>query len=111
MTSPQQRKGDRWELALLAALDALGLDVHRTKNAGVPADMGDLHTRTIAVQAKDVKSKSLGAWVDETTAQAARAQRLPAVAVKGAGLGAADGFMVIPTWAWAELVKRAVGER
>ena len=77
MTNPNKRKGDAFERDVLRALEALGVDATRTLNAGIPADVGDILTRTCAVQAKAVREWRLSEWVDQTCDQAARTGRLP----------------------------------
>lgn len=107
MSNANKRRGDAYERDLLRALEALGVTVHRTLNAGIPHDLGDLLTATVCVQAKNHARLDLAGWTDQATEQAARSGRLPAVAHKRKQHNAADSYVTMPAWAWAELVRRA----
>ncbi len=108
MTSPQKAKGSKFERDVLDTLTVFGVRAHRTLNAGIPSDVGDILTRRCAIQCKNHARLDLAGWVQETIVQASRTGRLPVVVHKRKGHGnAADAYATLPVWALAALIERA----
>lgn len=71
--SRSKAKGTAWESAIVGYLIAEGFPaVERRALAGV-ADKGDVAGLPVAVEAKNCKTTTLAAWVDEADAEAVNA--------------------------------------
>ena len=110
MTNRNKAKGDKFERDVRDALTALGVNVTRTLNAGIPADVGDLLTPSASLQCKAVREWRLAEWMDATEDQAARTSRLPVVVVKRSRRPAADAYAVLPLWVLADVLNK-LGDR
>ena len=84
MANPQKVKGAAFE-RLVADYLAQQFPCERIP-AGATLDRGDLWTPNTAIQCKNHRSLSLGAWLDDTTAQQQNAdKRFHALVVKRKG--------------------------
>lgn len=95
MTNVNAAKGARWESAVRDYLRELfpRSAVTRPRQEGF-GDVGDIHLTPFIIQAKDVTSASLGAWIDAAEAQAGRAgERLSVVAWKRRKHGVSAGLV------------------
>ena len=109
MTNRNKAKGSRWEARVRDYLsDALRTRVERIP-AGAQHDRGDLSgIPGMAVECKDVARMDLAGWVDEATDEALNVGggTLPVVIHKRRGKGTSLGYVTMPLWAFAELLKR-----
>jgi hypothetical protein len=106
--NPNAAKGSKWERDIRDYLRGWleRRDVTRPRQEGF-GDVGDIHVSPFVIQAKNVATASLGAWLDAAHAQAARAgERYGVVAWKRRGKGAGDGFIVMSTADFREVVWR-----
>ncbi len=110
VTHPNKAKGSRWEAAVRDYLsEVLGVRVERVP-AGAQIDRGDLvGVDRVVVECKDVARIDLSVIVDEAVREAANVgpDEIPVAVVKRRRRGVADGYAVLPLWAFAELVRRS----
>lgn len=71
--NPQKAKGSSFERLICSYL-AEAIDCERIP-AGATLDRGDLWTPSAAIQCKNHRSLSLGAWLDQTRQQQANAAK------------------------------------
>jgi len=95
MTSPQKRKGSAFE-RLIADYLAERLPCERIP-AGATLDRGDMWTSAAAIQCKNCRTLSLGAWLRDARDQQRNAgKRLHALVVKAKGTtDPAEQFVVM----------------
>lgn len=101
----QKAKGTAWETAIERYLWAAGHgDARRQVQRGTK-DVGDIHVRNVALQAKDVAAHDLAGWCDDVRAQAANAG-LPhgAVVVKRRRRGIGEGYVVMSLATFASML-------
>ncbi len=104
MANPQKRKGSAFE-RLIADYLAERMPCERIP-AGATLDRGDLWTEAAAIQCKNHRTMSLGAWLRDAMEQQANAgKRLHALVVKRKGsTAAADQFVVMSLEQFRELL-------
>ena len=109
MSNPNKAKGSRWESEVRDYLaDRLPYRVERIP-AGAALDRGDLTgVPGVAIECKNEQKHDLAGWVEEATVEARNVGEdvLPVVVAKRRGKGAADGYVVMPVWAWVEFLRR-----
>ncbi|GIE84584.1 hypothetical protein [Actinoplanes regularis] len=108
--SAAKAKGTRWEGVIAAYLVESGFPgVERRALAGV-ADKGDIAGLPVVVEAKNCKTTTLAAWVDEATVEAANAGVAVGVVWhhRRGKASAADGFVTMSGAAFVELLRQAV---
>ena len=104
MANPSKRKGNAFE-RLIA--DYLAERIHCERiPAGATLDRGDLWTEPAAIQCKDCRTLSLGAWLRDAIEQQRNAgKRLHALVVKRKGVTApADQIVVMTLEQFRELL-------
>jgi hypothetical protein len=89
-------KGDEWERAVVAYLQAHGYPyAERAYGAGRPDDAGDVAgVPGVCIQCRNTKTLDLAAAVDDATRQA-RAGDYPVAIVKRRRRGTGDGYVVM----------------
>jgi HJR/Mrr/RecB family endonuclease len=98
MVNRAKQKGTSFESLLVTYLTELGYDAERQVLKG-SADQGDIRVRIpdsvgFNIEAKNVRSMSLGQWVDESVVEAENAGRPCVVVHKRIGKGqGADQFV------------------
>ena len=104
MANAQKRKGSAFE-RLIADYLAERMPCERIP-AGATLDRGDLWTEAAAIQCKNCRTLSLGAWLRDAIEQQANAgKRLHALVVKRKGSQApADQFVVMTLEQFRELL-------
>lgn len=104
MANPQKAKGSAFE-RLIADYLAEQLPCERIP-AGATLDRGDLWTEAAAIQCKNCRSLSLGAWLRDAMDQQINAgKRFHALVVKRKGLAAAsEQFVVMSLEQFRELL-------
>lgn len=105
--SASRAKGTRWESALVAYLIAEGFPaVERRALAGV-ADKGDISGLPVVVEAKNCKTTTLAAWVDEATVEARNAGVSVGVVWhhRRGKSSPGDGFVTMSGAAFVELLR------
>jgi hypothetical protein len=109
VSNPNKAKGSRWEADVRDYLTGqLGVRVERIP-AGAAADRGDLSgLNGLCVECKNVARLDFAGWVDEATTEArnVNADTLPVVIAKRRNKSVEHGYVVMPVWAWAELLTR-----
>ena len=96
MTNPQKAKGSAFERLVCDYL-AQSVPCERIP-AGATLDRGDLWTPSAAIQCKNHRTLSLGAWMDQTVDQQANARKpLHALAIKRKGTTAPSAQLVVMT--------------
>ena len=109
MSNPNKAKGSRWESEVRDYLtEHTGHRVERLP-AGAKYDRGDLAgIPGVAIECKNEQRHDLAGWVEEATVEAANVGGgvLPVVISKRRGKGAADGYVIMPVWAWVEFLRR-----
>ena len=101
-----KRKGSAWETVVTEALRSRGLHANRMP-AGAALDRGDISLEDWTIEAKNLKTISLPAIVDEAVAEQANAGTKYHVAtIKRRGKAAADpGFAVMTIAQWMDIVE------
>ena len=104
MANPQKRKGSAFE-RLIADYLAERMPCERIP-AGATLDRGDLRTEAAAIQCKNHRTLSLGAWLRDAMEQQQNAgKRLHALVVKRKGSAApAEQFVVMSLEQFRELL-------
>jgi hypothetical protein len=104
MANPQKRKGSAFERLICDYL-AERMPCERIP-AGATLDRGDLWTEAAAIQCKNHRTLSLGAWLRDAMEQQVNAgKRLHALVVKRKGAtAAADQFVVMTLEQFRELL-------
>mgnify|MGYP003346958667 FL=1 len=104
MANPQKRKGSSFE-RLVADYLAERIACERIP-AGATLDRGDLWTDRAAIQCKNQRTLSLGAWLRDAIAQQVNAgKRLHALVVKAKGTtDPAEQFVVMSLAQFRELL-------
>lgn len=107
MANASKNKGSKWERDICDFLHSYGIEAERIP-AGATLDPGDIWTPRWTIEAKNCKSPSYGAWLDETTAeQANRGTPFHLLIAHRTGKAAvADGFAIMRTGQAAQLIKR-----
>jgi hypothetical protein len=104
MANPQKRKGSAFE-RLIADYLAERIPCERIP-AGATLDRGDLWTSAAAIQCKNHRALSLGAWLRDAVQQQANAgKRLHALVVKRKGVtDPAEQFVVMTLEQFRDLI-------
>lgn len=105
--SASKAKGTAWESAICRYLTAEGFPaVERRALSGVN-DKGDISGLPVVVEAKNCKTTTLAAWVDEATVEAANAGVAVGVVWhhRRGKAGPGDGFVTMSGAAFVELLR------
>ncbi len=111
MTSPEKRKGDGFERAVVTVLrDAGHLYAERAYGAGRPADVGDIDGLPgFVIECKAHRALDLAGWVDEAIAEAGRVgdDVVPVVVAKRRGKPTERAYVVLELATFARLIAEA----
>lgn len=113
MTSPERRKGNAFELAIVGYLREHGFPfAERAYGAGRPDDRGDIDAIPgWVLEAKNHKALDLAGWCSEASAEAANARsHWWAVIAKRRNRPIADAYVVMPLHQFARLLADSLAE-
>ena len=107
MTSPERRKGNGFELAIVSYLREHGFPfAERAYGAGRPDDRGDIDgVPGWVIEAKNHKSMDLAGWANEAAAEALNARaHWWCVIAKRRNRPVGDAYVVMPLSQFARLL-------
>lgn len=109
--SASRKRGTAWESALVAHLRENGFPAVERRALAGNVDKGDIAGLPVVIEAKNCKTTTLAAWVDEATVEAANAGVDVGVVWhhRRGKASPADGFVTMSGSAFLALLRQAMG--